>query len=298
MRYNIVGYLIGEGIKNIFKNKKSSIASLGIMCCTMFIFGIFFAIGQNVNHILDEVKSTQGMRVFILNDASEEEVEEIGAQIRAIEGVKTAVFVSRQESLDEMKEMLGDKKYILNGVDSSFISVSYMVTLSDLTLNESVQAQINQLNYIKSIKSMDSTISKLIDIANGIKWVTMIIFVLLIAISIFIISNTIKLAVHARRKEISIMKYVGATNSFIRWPFIVEGIIIGVVAAGLTLLLLAGAYEFAITQIIEANLTEMTDLSLLGFNNMLKDILIVYLILGIGVGVIGSSISMKKYLEV
>ena len=121
---------------------------------------------------------------------------------------------------------------------------------------------------------------------------------LLIAISTFIISNTIKLTVHARRKEISIMKYVGATNSFIRWPFIVEGILIGIISGLLTLLLMAGIYQLIIPGINTMLGSVTSGLSLLPFNSMITMIFIVYMILGVGIGVIGSAISMRKYLEV
>ena len=121
---------------------------------------------------------------------------------------------------------------------------------------------------------------------------------MLIAISVFIISNTIKLTVHARRKEISIMKYVGATNSFIRWPFIVEGIIIGIISALLTILIIYGGYTFIISKILGVFNSIQVNVSLLTFKDMYQMILIVYMALGIGIGVLGSSISMRKYLEV
>ena len=147
-------------------------------------------------------------------------------------------------------------------------------------------------------RSSDKTINALINIANGIKIVTGVLLVLLIAISVFIISNTIKLTVHARRKEISIMKYVGATNSFIRWPFIVEGIIIGIISALLTILIIYGGYTFIISKILGVFNSIQVNVSLLTFKDMYQMILIVYMALGIGIGVLGSSISMRKYLEV
>jgi len=130
------------------------------------------------------------------------------------------------------------------------------------------------------------------------KIVTGVLLILLIAISVFIISNTIKLTVHARRKEISIMKYVGATNSFIRWPFIVEGIIIGIISALITILIIYGGYTLIISKIVGVFSTIQVNISLLTFKDLYQLILIVYMALGIGIGVVGSSISMKKYLEV
>ena len=135
-------------------------------------------------------------------------------------------------------------------------------------------------------------------IANGIKIAIGVISVILLIISITIIANTIRLTVHARRKEISIMKYVGATNRFIRWPFIIEGIIIGVIAACITILIVGAAYDFVIRSIEQSNVLQTMGVTLLQFSELVNLIAIVYAVLGIGVGIIGSSISMKKYLDV
>ena len=226
MKYNIFGYLIGEGFGNVFKNKKSTGASLIIMCATMIIFGIFLVLGENINHFVDEVKSEQGFQVFLKTDATEDEIKEVGEKIRELDGVSTIERKTKQDALNTMKERLKDKEGVLDGFDYQVFSESYLVTLTDLNKSKDVQNEILQFDNIKKITSSDETVTMLINLANGIRIVTGVILLLLIVISIFIISNTIKLTVHARRKEISIMKYVGATNNFIRWPFIVEGMII------------------------------------------------------------------------
>ncbi len=296
MKYNIIGYLIGEGFRNVFKNMKSTLACLGIMCATMVIFGIFFSIIENINHVIRQVEQSQGMEVFINFDASEERIEQIGEQIREIEGVNSIIYKSKEDALAQMKEKFGEKQYLLDGM--LIFKPSYVVTFTDLTLSQQVEQEIKEIEDVEKITSSDDTVRKLINIANGIRIASIIILVLLILISTFIISNTIKLTVHARRKEISIMKYVGATNSFIRWPFIVEGIIIGLIAGVISLLIIGGLYNVVTEKIVETSLSDMLNLSLLGFREMFTMIIIVYAILGIGIGVIGSSISMRKYLEV
>lgn len=296
VKYNIIGYLIGEGFRNVFKNMKSTLACLGIMCATMVIFGIFFSIIENINHVIRQVEQSQGMEVFINFDASEERIEQIGEQIREIEGVNSIIYKSKEDALAQMKEKFGEKQYLLDGM--LIFKPSYVVTFTDLTLNQQVEQEIKEIEDVEKITSSDDTVRKLINIANGIRIASIIILVLLILISTFIISNTIKLTVHARRKEISIMKYVGATNSFIRWPFIVEGIIIGLIAGVISLLIIGGLYNVVTEKIVETSLSDMLNLSLLGFREMFTMIIIVYAILGIGIGVIGSSISMRKYLEV
>lgn len=305
MRYNILTYHIGEGIRNLFKNKKSTVASLCIMMATMLMFGIFFIIGENINHIMKTIEEEQGMQVFIIEEADSKEVQEVRDMISSIDGVASATIYTKQDALDEMKVKLKDNQEVLAGYDgdNNIFPDSVIVKLTDLEKSAEVQEkiyqiQINGKNYIDEIRSSDKTINALINIANGIKIVTGVLLVLLIAISVFIISNTIKLTVHARRKEISIMKYVGATNSFIRWPFIVEGIIIGIISALLTILIIYGGYTFIISKILGVFNSIQVNVSLLTFKNMYQMILIVYMALGIGIGVLGSSISMRKYLEV
>ncbi len=299
MKYNILGYLIGEGFGNVFKNKKSTGASLMIMCATMIIFGIFLILSQNINHFVKEVESAQGIQVYVKNEATDEQVKEVGEKIRQLSGVNSAVYVSKEDALNQMKEKFGDKKDLLAGYEENNIfPSSYIVTLTDLKLSKEVQEQINQMDNIKKITSKDETVSTLINLANGIKIVTGIILILLVVISTFIIANTIKLTVHARRKEISIMKYVGATNGFIRWPFIVEGMIIGIIASLISIVIVGGAYSLLADQLVNSQFMQVINMSLVSFADMFNSIIFVYMLLGIGIGVIGSMISMRKYLKV
>ena len=299
MKYNIFGYLIGEGFSNVFKNKKSTGASLMIMCATMIIFGIFLILGENINHFVEEVESVQGVQVFINNDATQEQIDEIGDKIRQIDGVSTVEYVSKDDALQQMKDRFGDKQDLLEGYEENNIfPASYVVTLTDLTKSQEVQDQILTFENIKKITSKDGTVTTLINLANGIKIVTGVILVLLVIISIFIIANTIKLTVHARRKEISIMKYVGATNGFIRWPFIVEGMIIGIFASIISIVIVGVAYNFIADSLIKSEFMQLINMSLVTFSDMFNSIILVYMLLGIGIGAVGSVISMRKYLKV
>ena len=293
-------YLFGEGFKNVFKNKKSAMISLITMVCAMFLFGIFFAIGENINSILEQVQRSQGMEVFILNEATDEQIEELGNKIKALEGVNTVKFKTKEQALQTMKEDMKEYKDLLEGYEgeNNIFPASYVVTLTDLTLTETVQDKIASMENVKRITSSNSTISTLIQIANGVKIAIGVIFIILLFIAVTIISNTIRLTVYARRKEISITKYVGATNSFIRWPFIVEGIIIGLIASLITLGLVAVLYDMIITEIEASAILQTMGITLLQFVELVESIAIVYVILGVFVGIVGSSISMKKYLEV
>ena len=298
MRFNVINYLIGEGIRNLFKNKKSTMSSLMIMCATMLIFGLFFVIGENINAFVANVAEAQEIRVFVNNDATESQIEQVGRDILAIEGVKDAQYVSKEEGLESMRDVLGDD--LIEGYkgENNILSAAYDVTLTDLELNEEVQSNIKQIENVKKVEASNKVIDQVLRLAKGIKIVTLAILLLLIVISTSIIANTIKLTVHARRKEISIMKYVGATNSFIRWPFLVEGIIIGIVAGILSVAIIGIAYTYIANQLAATTFMQIIQWQLIQFKDMFNLILIVYLSLGIGIGIVGSSISMRKYLEV
>lgn len=298
MKHSIIGYLLGEGFRNVFHNKKSSGASLAIMCATMLIFGIFFMIIENINSAVKTIELQQGMQVFIQKDATDEQISQIGEQIKAINGVNTIKFISKEDALNYNREKLGNPALFVGYDEENPFKASYLVTLTDLKLSLEVQENIYKLDNIASITSQDNTINNLVKIANGIKIVSIVVLSLLVIISIFIIANTIKLTVHARRKEISIMKYVGATDSFIRWPFIIEGIIIGIIAAIISLAVLGLAYNLIISKLGNSAVLAKIGMSLLSFADISTLLVIVYLVLGIGIGALGSTISMRKYLKV
>ena len=299
MKYNILTYLIGEGFSNVFKNKKRAMTSLGMMCVTMLIFGIFFVIGQNLNHFVTEIEADQGMQVFLQKTSTDEQIQEMKTKLQNINGVNTIEYVSKEDALQKMKNKFKDKSSILNGYekDNPF-PPSYIITLTDLNLAKQVKQEITAMPEVTEITSSDETIITLVKLAKGIKIGTYVILAFLIIFSIFIIANTIKLTVHARRKEISIMKYVGATNSFIRWPFAVEGIIIGLMSGAISIGILSGIYYLVVQNDTFISMTTKIGLTLLQFGDMLNTIIIIYLALGIGIGVLGSTISMRKYLKV
>jgi cell division transport system permease protein len=306
VRYNVITYLLGEGIRNVFKNKKSTSASIIIMSLTMLIFGVFFVITQNINSIMKQIESEQGIEVF-LYDISEDQTKALEDYIRNIDGINTVEYKSKEDALNQLKSQFKDREDLLSGYDENNIfPASYVVTLTDLTKNNEVKQKIDEYDkdkpdtekVIKKITSSDETITTLINLANGIRIITGVILVILIIISIFIISNTIKLTVHARRKEISIMKYVGATNSFIRWPFIVEGIIIGIISGAISIIILGINYNLIANKILESQVVSAMSINLLTFADMFGLIVLVYTILGVGIGILGSCISMRRYLKV
>lgn len=299
MKYNVLSYLIGEGFRNVLKNKKSTGASLMIMCATMIIFGLFFIIGENINHIMNELEMQQGMQVFIKEEATEKEISELGDKIKALSGVNQVEFVSKEDALKQMKEKVGDKQFLLSGYDENNpFPASYVVTLTDLKESDNVQKEIETFDNIKSIQKRGDTVNALLRVANFVRILSGAILILLVVISIFIIANTIKLTVHARRREISIMKYVGATNNFIRWPFIVEGMIIGIMASAISIVIVGIVYNIIADNLVNSQFMKLINMSLVSFGDMFNSIIITYMLLGIGIGAFGSIISMRKYLKV
>jgi len=298
VKFNVINYFLAEGFKNVLKNKKSTISCLGVMCATMLIFGLFFTIGKNINSWIQNLEQDQGMQVFMEYDASEEDISKLKEDLSKIEGVNTVTFVSKEDAYNTMKERFGKNEDALRGFTADAFSVSYIITLTDLNMNNQVYEAINSLETVREIQNKRETIDTLSKVGNTIQIVTFIMFAILILISLFIISNTIKLTVHARRREISIMKYVGATNGFIRTPFIIEGIVIGLISGILSILIVGGGYNYIATQIAQSETWQKLALELVSFGDMIGQIVLVYIVLGAGIGMIGSSISMRKYLDV
>ena len=269
------------------------------MICAMFMFGTAFAIGQNVNYIMEQVQASQGIEVFILNEATDEQTNTLETEIKDIDGVSTVTYKSKEQALESAKESFKDYPDAIAGYTDEYIfPASFIVMLTDLSKAEEVENAISNLENVKNIRSSNDTMNTLLKIANGIRVAIIVVFIGLLIIAMTIISNTIKLTVHARRKEISIMKYVGATNSFIRGPFLVEGIIIGFIAACITIVLITFVYDIVVTNIEASQVLQKMNITLLQYSEILELITIVYIVLGIGIGMFGSAFSMKKYLEV
>ncbi len=303
MNYNILSYLISEGFKNVFKNKKSTFAALIIMFATMITVGLGLAGAQNITSIIDQLEKDVPVTVFIKDGLSTSELNKMEDYIRSIGYVNDVEYTSKPEALKNAKEKLADNADLLEQYTENNhpFKASYAITLKKLENSKDVVDILNMSDDIKEniveIKTSDTVINGLNKADKGIKIVFICMAVLLIGVSIVIISNTIKLTVHARRREISIMKYVGATNNFIRAPFIVEGIVIGIIAIAISILSLGGIYRLVYSKFNSTLVTNFS-IKLLQFSDIFQVVIIVYLILGIGIGVLGSILSMKKYLKV
>lgn len=295
-----LGYHLKEGIGNLSRNKKSTFGSIAVMFCTLFLFGLFLILSKNLDNIIMGMEKEQGIEVFIKLDATREEINVLGEEIKKIDGVNSVTFKSKEQALNLLKEQWKDNPSMLDGLvdQENFLPASYVVKLTELSKNNVVKAEIEKLDNIKSIQNKDELISIVVLISRGVKTFIMAITIILIIVSTVIISNAVKLSVYSRRKEISIMKYIGATNSFVRAPFIIETFIVGLIAMGLSILVLYLSYGMLSQKLLELGTMNSIQLSVIDFTNILPTMLIYYAVLAIGIGVIGSTISMKKHLEV
>ncbi len=225
-------YFITEAFKNIFSNGWITIASIFTVMASLLVLGVFLILSINLNSGVVKVQDSYEIIVILDEKTSENGMMTIGNQIRKIENVKGATLSRNSERLEEIKLQLGDKAHLADRYkDDNPLRNWYMVTLDDLSQSTEVVEKLEQINGVERVKQNEDTINSLVTIATYIKNFSLWMIIALAIVSIFIISNTIKLTVYTRRKEINIMKFVGATDWFIRWPFIIEGIIIGIIGS-------------------------------------------------------------------
>ena len=260
-------------------------------------------LSENINNIMNQLEVQQPMQVFIEKEATQSEIEELREKISKLDAVSSIEFISKEEALqiniDTMKESSDTGIELIEGwAEDNPFRASFVVRLTDLNESQNVGSQIKNFENVSSVQMKSKLMDVLVNISWWLKVVTIGVIIIFIAISTFIIVYTIKLSVYARRREISIMKYVGATNGFIRWPFIIEGIIIGIIAAMIAIILVGTVYSLAYSKMTVGIGEFNIPVKLLTFAEMFDLIISMYLILGVGIGSIGSIISMRKYLRV
>ncbi|MGP1608996.1 MAG: permease-like cell division protein FtsX [Clostridium sp.] len=303
---NKIGYYLNEGYINLLKNKKRTFGSIFVMFCTLFIFGAFLIVSLNLNKGIETLKKDQGMQVFIKDGISEAEKNELERKIREIPEVNPPEFKSREQAFEDLKKQSKEQQDLLEGfTDGRFLPDSFIVKLNNLNRIKEVKAQIEKFDNVAGIEEQENLIAIILSISKIITTIGVTITVVLVIFSVSLIATTIKLTMDIRRREISIMKYVGATDAFIRGPFIVEGMLIGLISTFLVVLTIIGVYEMILIQIPKIISqtaskigTQQVSIQLLPMAELLPILLIVFLVLSLGLGIIGSTISMKKYLEV
>ncbi|MBR7072001.1 MAG: permease-like cell division protein FtsX [Eubacterium sp.] len=290
-------YLIKEGLKNTWTNRMMSFASIAVLLCCLVLIGSASMMFLNINSIVERIEDENVIMVFIDDNTTDEQINEMGEKLKAIPNIELVEFVSKEEAwADQLKTMEDAQARFFTEVSSDIpLPDAYKITVDDLTKFSTTVKQIKKLDHIYTIRQNTDLAKKLDTISHGISIIAIIIIAVLFAISLFIISNTIKLTVYSRRLEISIMKSVGATNSFVRLPFVVEGCLIGVISGVASLGVVWLAYDFAIQQF--SDLFKAIQIVPLNFIDYAWQMLGIFVAIGIVSGVGGSLITMRRYLN-
>lgn len=290
-------YLFKEGFRNTWSNRMMSIASICVLMSCLVLIGCASMIFLNIESLLGRIEEENVVMVYIQDGTTDADINAMGDSLKKMDNIKEVEFVSKesawQEQLDTMEE--AQAKFFTEISSDIPLPDAYKVTVNDLSQFDSTVDQIKQLQHIDTIRENKDLAQKLVTIRHGVEVISVVIVAVLLAISVFIIQNTIKLTVYSRRLEISIMKSVGATNGFVRLPFVVEGMILGVISGVISLGLVWAFYEFAITQF--GDLISSLGLEALKFSNYALPMLGIFIAIGIITGVGGALLSMGKYLN-
>ncbi|NPV42775.1 MAG: ABC transporter permease [Firmicutes bacterium] len=295
MKFRTFGYFIKEGMASLGRNSLMSLASIGSVASALIILGIFLIITLNFNFIVDTVESQVEITAYLDESLMDEEISRIGRELIQVHGVREVTFVSREQALKEFREQLGDKEGLLAAMEKDNpLPNSYRIKTQNPEVVKDVANMIGRIDGIDEVKYGKEIVDKLFKITGIIRFVGIGVMAVLSIISIFIISNTIKLTVYARRREIEIMKYIGATDWFIRWPFLIEGMVLGFLGSLIAVGVLNVAYYYLFNFVV----LNIPIITLLPFDVFLYDLSIWFLGIGTFIGTIGSGISIRRFLRV
>ena len=290
-------YTVKQGFTQIFRNRGMSLASIFSMLAMLFILGIFFAILVNLNLFTEVVKQDYDqVEIFMEETSSQEQIDGAMSKLENFEGVDSVAYRTKEEALDIMKERWGESGYLLDSLGENPLPASILISVNSIEDATAVSEYAGTLEGVEDIQYYQETVDKLTSVTNGLQIGALIVMAFLIVVCVVVVSNTIKLTVFARAREIRIMKYVGATNWFIRGPFMAEGIIIGIIAAlaaaGLMTLLYSNVVNIIGTQVIAIVSSPLISVGYLAGN-----MLVIFLALGVSIGAWGSIVSMRKFLD-
>ena len=295
MKINNIGYLLKEGVRGIFLHGFMSFAAVCVTVACLIIVGSFSILAYNLDVMVNDLNQTSEILVYIDSDLSDAEARSIGTKINALSNVLQATFISREEALESfVKDHNGDSAF--NGVQASDLRHRYEVTLEDNTLMDQTDAQLQQIPGVAKTNAAYELAQGFTTIQQVLHIVSIAMIAVLLVISLLIISNTVKLAMYDRRDEIFIMKMVGATNGFIRLPFIVEGFTLGMIGAVLAFGLEWVAYDTLVQKISHVDALKL--FTFVPFENLLVPMLIVFGAAGLFVGIVGSWTSIRKFMDV
>ena len=295
MSLNRITYLFKEGLRGVFPHGFRSFASVTVIAACLIIMGSFGLVAVNVDNLIGNMEEDSQILAFVDESLSDSDALSIEGAIRSIPNVRDVQFISREEAMENYKNTYGDST-VFENLDASVFRNRYVIRLNDITLMRDTAATVDAVNGVADVNAPVSIAEGFIAVRNVVSVITAILIVILLVVSVFMMSNTIKLATFTRRDEIAVMKMVGASNSFIRTPFVVEGLILGLLGSGIAFLLQWVVYNFIAQKIsvsIAASLIQVMPFSLL-----MTPLLIVFLAIGILVGAFGGAMAIRNYLKV
>lgn len=295
MKLSTSEYFIKEVYTSFKRNIWMTLASIFTVVLSLFILGFFSIVILNLNKMADTLESQVQISVYLKDDLSQEEIDETKKTLSKIEGLQDIKFTTREEAMENFKERLGDQQFLLDALDDTNpLPDSFSLTVTSPQQVKTIADTAAALDSVESASYSQDIINHLFNLTHLIRLIGVALIILLTGAAIFIISNTIRLTVFARRKEIAIMKYVGATDWFIRWPFLLEGICLGFIGGGLATIFLYIVYNQVTQEIYEA----MAFFPLIPQHPFIDYISLAILVAGIIIGALGSTISLKRFLKV
>ena len=295
-------YSVKQGIKSMRKNRMFTLASIGTMAACLFLFGMFYFIVSNFNHMVKEVETSVGVTVFFEEGISQEQIDSIGEAIKAREEVDHMDFISAEKAWDQfVKDNFKENPELVNsfGTDNPLKdSASWQVFIKDISAQEEVAAYIETIEGVRLVKRSDDTAKGLENANKLISYISIAIILILLAVSIFLINSTISTGITVRRAEIGIMGLMGASDFFIRAPFIVEGVVIGIIGASIPLVILVVSYDSIINYINNKFQLISNWLTFLEAAQIFSILIPLCLLIGIGIGFLGSFFTVRKHLNI
>ncbi len=300
MRISSMSYLIGQGIKNIWRNRLMSVTAIGVLTVCLIMVGAAELLSLNINNLVDFVQSENEMVVFLNDGLAEPAAVEVGVKIKAHENVNTMEYVSSVQALEQQKESLGENADLLEGLDENLLPAKYVVSVKDIAQFAKTAKELGQIEGVMSVSAATDIATTLSDLGRLVSTFGIAMIAALGLISVVIVVNTIKATIFNRRKEINIMRYVGATNTFIRIPFVVEGMILGAISAGLAFGCIALGYNGVLEYIVNdrSGWLQSAFQNVILFEQIALPLGIAFISAGVFIGVFGSLISMRKYAKV
>ena len=294
---NKLGYNIKQAFQQISRNRGMSFTSMFAITAMMLILGLFFVVTVNLNLFTEVVKQDYNLVEIYLDDSTKEsQAQDMIVDLEKISGVSEVKYRTKNEALKIMKARWGESGYLLDSLGNNPLPNSIVITVNDLKAANKVTKAASKLDGIETVKYYQETVEKLTKVTNFLQIGALAVMIFLVIVSIVVVANTIKLTVFARSKEIRIMKYVGATNWFIRGPFLTEGIIIGVLASLISAGITALVYG-KVVDLVGAQVVSILSSPLVPVGYLMGNLVVIFLAMGISVGACGSIISMRKFLD-